>query len=64
MNNVCRDCMLEKHLNKYPEGTPEEVVKEYQDPEILFGVYADEELYERYQFRQIRPEEGVQAGEV
>ena len=31
MNNVCRDCMLDKHLNRYPEGTPEETVKEYQD---------------------------------
>ena len=31
MNNVCRDCMLDKHLNRYPEGTPEETVKEYQE---------------------------------
>ena len=31
MNNVCRDCMLGKHLDKYPEGTPEVMVKEYQD---------------------------------
>ena len=31
MNNVCRDCMLDKHLDRYPEGTPEETVKEYQD---------------------------------
>ena len=31
MNNMCRDCMLDKHLNRYPEGTPEEVVKEYQE---------------------------------
>ena len=23
--------MLDKHLNRYPEGTPEEVVKEYQE---------------------------------
>ena len=30
MNNVCRDCMLDKHLNRYPEGTPEETEKEYQ----------------------------------
>ena len=34
MNSVCRDCMLEKHLNNYPEGTPEEVVKEYQETVI------------------------------
>ena len=31
MNNVCRDCMLDKHLNRYPEGTPEATVKEYQE---------------------------------
>ena len=31
MNNVCRDCMLDKHLNRYPETAPEETVKEYQD---------------------------------
>ena len=31
MNNVCRDCMLEKHLNRYPEGASEEAVKEYQE---------------------------------
>ena len=31
MNNVCRDCMLEKHYNRYPEGAPAEKVKEYQD---------------------------------
>ena len=31
MNNVCRDCMLEKHLNRYPEDTSPEVVKEYQE---------------------------------
>ena len=31
MNSVCRDCMLDKHLKSYPEGTPEEIVKEYQE---------------------------------
>ena len=31
MNNMCRDCMLDKHLNRYPEGTPDEIVKEYQE---------------------------------
>ena len=25
MNNMCRDCMLDKHLNRYPEGTPDEI---------------------------------------
>ena len=28
---MCRDCMLDKHLNRYPEGTPDEIVKEYQE---------------------------------
>ena len=31
MNNVCRDCMLDKHYNRFPEGAPAEKVKEYQD---------------------------------
>jgi ribosomal protein S18 acetylase RimI-like enzyme len=36
----------------------------YEDPEILVNVYADEALLKRYQFRQILPEEGTQAGEM
>lgn len=36
MNNMCRDCMTEKHMNRYPEGAPEELVKEYQ--ETLLGI--------------------------
>ena len=31
MNSDCRDCMQRKFLHKYPEGTPEEIVKRYQD---------------------------------
>lgn len=34
MNSDCRDCMQRKFLNQYPEGTPEEVVKRYQDAVI------------------------------
>lgn len=55
MNNVCRDCMLEKHLNRYPEDASEEAVKEYQEtvrrltdrvgaapsgPEVYYGIKA------------------------
>ena len=36
----------------------------FEDPEILFNVYADEALLKDYRFRQILPEEGVQAGEM
>lgn len=34
MNKFCRECMLRKHLNNYPEGTPDELVKEYQSAVI------------------------------
>ena len=34
MNSDCRDCMQRKFLHKYPEGTPAEVVKRYQDAVI------------------------------
>ena len=34
MNSECRDCMQRKYLIQYPEGTPEEVVKRYQDAVI------------------------------
>ena len=34
MNSDCRDCMQRKFLNQYPEGTPAEVVKRYQDAVI------------------------------
>ena len=31
MNSACKECMLNKHLNNYPEGAPEELVREYQE---------------------------------
>ena len=34
MNSDCRDCMRNKYLHQYPEGTPEELVKRYQDAVI------------------------------
>ena len=57
---MCK-CMLFMDRFKVPQFTG---ILAFEDPEILFGVYADEALLERYQFRQIRPEEGVQAAEM
>ena len=34
MNSDCRDCMRNKYLHRYPEGTSEELVKRYQDAVI------------------------------
>ena len=31
MNSACKECMLNKHLNNYPEGAPQELVREYQE---------------------------------
>ena len=57
---MCK-CMLFMDRFKVPQFTG---ILTYEDPEILFNVYADEALLKRYQFRQILPEEGTQAGEM
>ena len=57
---MCK-CMLFMDRFKVPQFTG---ILAYEDPEILFNVYADEALLKRYRFRQILPEEGVQAGEM
>ena len=57
---MCK-CMLFMDRFKVPQFTG---ILAYEDPEILFNVYADVELLKRYRFRQILPEEGVQAGEM
>ena len=31
MNSTCKDCMLNKHINNYPEDAPEELVREYRE---------------------------------
>lgn len=31
MNSACKECMLNKHINNYPEGAPEELVREYRE---------------------------------
>ena len=31
MNSTCKECMLNKHLSNYPEGAPEELVREYRE---------------------------------
>ena len=57
---MCK-CMLFMDRFKVPQFTG---ILAYEDPEILFNVYADEALLKRYRFRQILPEEGAQAGEM
>ena len=57
---MCK-CMLFMDRFKVPQFTG---ILAYEDPEILFNVYADEALLKRYRFRQILPEEGTQAGEM
>ena len=57
---MCK-CMLFMDRFKVPQFTG---ILAYEDPEILFNVYADEALLRRYRFRQILPEEGAQAGEM
>ena len=53
---MCK-CMLFMDRFKVPQFTG---ILAYEDPEILFNVYADEALLKRYRFRQILPEEGAQ----
>ena len=57
---MCK-CMLFMDRFKVPQFTG---ILTFEDPGILFNVYADEDLLKDYQFRQILPEEGVQAGEM
>ena len=57
---MCK-CMLFMDRFKVPQFTG---ILTFEDPGILFNVYADEALLKNYQFRQILPEEGVQAGEM
>ena len=57
---MCK-CMLFMDRFKVPQFTG---ILTFEDPGILFNVYADEALLKDYQFRQILPEEGVQAGEM
>ena len=57
---MCK-CMLFMDRFKVPQFTG---ILTFEDPEILFNVYADEALLKDYRFRQILPEEGVQAGEM
>ena len=57
---MCK-CMLFMDRFKVPKFYG---ILTFEDPEILFGVYADEGLLGRYRFRQILPEEGAQAGEM
>ena len=57
---MCK-CMLFMDRFKVPQFTG---ILAFEDPEILFNVYADEKLLKDYRFRQILPEEGVQAREM
>ena len=57
---MCK-CMLFMDRFKVPQFTG---ILTYEDPEILFNVYANEALLKDYRFRQILPEEGEQAGEM
>lgn len=57
---MCK-CMLFMDRFKVPQF---EGILTHEEPEILFGVYGDEELLKRYQFRQILPEEADQAVEI
>ena len=57
---MCK-CLLFMDRFKVPQFTG---ILTFEDPEILFNVHADETLLKRYRFRQILPEEGVQAGEM
>ena len=57
---MCK-CMLFMDRFKVPQFTG---ILTFEDPEILFNVHADEALLKDYRFRQILPEEGVQAGEM
>ena len=31
MQELCRQCVLDKHLNNYPEGAPEELIRRYRE---------------------------------
>ena len=57
---MCK-CMLFMDRFKVPQFTG---ILTYEDPEILFNVYANEALLKDYRFRQILPEEGEHAGEM
>ena len=43
INETCEACLLKKHLNRYPENTPEEKVKAYK-AEILEAIEKNKEL--------------------
>jgi ribosomal protein S18 acetylase RimI-like enzyme len=57
---MCK-CMLFMDRFKVPKFYG---VLTHEEPEILFGVYGDEALLKRFQFRQILPEEADQAVEI
>ena len=57
---MCK-CMLFMDRFKVPQFTG---ILAYEDPEILFGVYGNEELLKRYEFRQVRADEAEEINAI